>query len=438
MNTIGIEVADRLIALFDHLGVGRAHVAAQLPGDIAGLVAAHPERVGGIVLCAPLWLDAEPFAPAARRLMMIAGEYGPSEAATTRAWSRLPDANRLLIDNYEAVGWSDIIADCTALIASEVGSFLAKHPAEPPRANAAQGSHAGISYRIEGSGPALVLAPLFMASTQWDAAMPALTGKFTVIRLGGRHLGQVTALEHRVALPTYRAMFRAIVDALAPKPGESVLDVGCGTGSLSRLLAHWTGGANPITAVDISPYLLGEAAALAAEDGVGGAIQFTPGSAEALPFPDASFDAVFSVTVIEECDAERALAEMVRVTKPGGRVGVVVRASDLAPVWHMELPEEIRSRLTPPPESVAPRGLADRSLYRRMRRAGLEELAAFPFLLALDRPEGPIWRYLEEHALSQLDAPGRNAWITARDAAAGPDGLVIMANPVHCAVGRKG
>jgi ubiquinone/menaquinone biosynthesis C-methylase UbiE len=433
-----VNTADRLVALFDHLGVTRAHIAAQLPGDVAGLVAAHPERVGGIVLCAPLWLDAEPFAPVGGRVMMIAGEYGPSEAATTRAWSRLPEAGRLLLDNYEAVGWSDIVKDCAGVITPQMTGFLAKHPVKPPRAKAAAGSHAGISYRVEGSGPALVLAPLFMAPTQWDAAMPALTEKFTVIRLGGRHLGQVTALEHRISLPTYRAMFRAIVDLIAPEPGESVLDVGCGTGSLSRLLAQWTGGANPITAVDVSPYLLREAAALAAEDGLDGAIAFAPGSAEALPFPDASFDAVFAVTVLEECDAERALAEIVRVTKPGGRVGIAVRASDIQPVWHMDLPDQIRSRLSPPPESVGHNGVADKSLYRRMKRAGLGNLHAFPFLQALDRPEGPIWRYLEEHVLSLLDAEGRSAWIAARDAAAGPDGLLLMANPMHCAVGRKG
>jgi ubiquinone/menaquinone biosynthesis C-methylase UbiE len=276
-----------------------------------------------------------------------------------------------------------------------------------------------------------------MAPTQWDAALPALTEKFTVIRLGGRHLGQVTALEQRISLPTYRAMFRAIVDLMALQPGERVLDVGCGTGSLSRLLARWTGGANPITAVDISPYLLGEAEALAAEDGVGAAIAFTPGSAEALPFSDASFDAVFAVTVLEECDAERALAEIVRVTKSGGRVGIAVRAADMPPVWHMELPDDLRSRLSPPPESVGHKGVADKSLYRRMKQAGVKDLAAFPFLQALDRPEGPIWRYLEEHVLSLLDPQGRTAWIAARDDAAGPDGHLMMANPMHCAVGRK-
>ena len=53
---------------------------------------------------------------------------------------------------------------------------------------------------------------------------------------------------------------------------------------------------------------------------MGPRIRFLPGNAEALTFPDASFDAVFSVTVLEECDADRALAEMRRVLRPGGRL----------------------------------------------------------------------------------------------------------------------
>ncbi len=58
----------------------------------------------------------------------------------------------------------------------------------------------GISYP-RGQRPALVLAPLFMAPTQWDAAMPALAEKFTVIRLGGRHLGGNRNSEDRASMP---------------------------------------------------------------------------------------------------------------------------------------------------------------------------------------------------------------------------------------------
>src|SRR5204863_6688180 len=139
-----------------------------------------------------------------------------------------------------------------------------------------------------------------------------------------------------------------------------------------------------ITALDTSPFWLKEAEALAAEEGLAGAIRFVPGNAEALPFPDAAFGAVFSVTVIEECDADRAIAEMVRVAAPGGRIGIIVRALDLPQWWNLDLPEALRRKITPPPQSVAGNGVADASLYRRMRRAGLTDLVCFPFLVTLD------------------------------------------------------
>ena len=50
---------------------------------------------------------------------------------------------------------------------------------------------------------------------------------------------------------------------------------------------------------------------------------------------------------------------------------LVVRAVDMPQWWNLGLPEAIRSKVTIPPHSVAPRGVADRSLYRRMRDAGL-------------------------------------------------------------------
>src|SRR5205823_607021 len=135
-----------------------------------------------------------------------------------------------------------------------------------------------------------------------------------------------------------------------PRPGEAILDVGCGSGALDRQLAKWLGGSNPITAIDLNSYWLREAEALAAEEGLAGAIRFEPGNAEALPFPDVSFDAVFSVTVIEECDADRAIVEMTRVAKPGGRIGIVVRATDLPQWWNLDLPEPLRHKITTPPQ----------------------------------------------------------------------------------------
>ncbi len=71
-----------------------------------------------------------------------------------------------------------------------------------------------------------------------------------------------------------------------------------------------------------------------------------------------------------------------------------------------------------------------------MRRAGLADLRCFPFLVTLDRPAGPIWRYREDHVLSLLTAEELPVWQQAR-AKAEEDGLLLTAHALHCAVGRK-
>src|SRR6185369_17818375 len=111
--------------------------------------------------------------------------------------------------------------------------------------------------------------------------------------------------------------------------GEVILEVGCGSGVLARWFARQTDGANRILGVDISRYLLREAAALARKEGLAEAIAFQEGNAEALPFPDNSVDVAVACTVLEEGDADRMLAEMVRVTRPGGRVAVLGRSIDV-------------------------------------------------------------------------------------------------------------
>ncbi|HEY8872614.1 MAG TPA: hypothetical protein VIM52_06260, partial [Stellaceae bacterium] len=169
------------------------------------LAAAHPGRLGGIVLCAPVRPDPAPFREVADRLLMISGEYGPTFEVSVRAAGRLPGAQRQIIDNYEALGWSDVVHDCSAEIAGRMTGFLQRFTADAPPAPPSEGSHAGVTYRIEGSGPALLLLPFFLAPSQWAPAIPDLARHFTVVTLGGRHLGGIAALEDRARMPTYRA-----------------------------------------------------------------------------------------------------------------------------------------------------------------------------------------------------------------------------------------
>ena len=108
------------------------------------------------------------------------------------------------------------------------------------------------------------------------------------------------------------------INDLGLKPGMKVLDVACGTGNLSLPAARL--GAN-VTGVDIAPNLLEQARAKAAAEGLD--IKFDEGDAEALPYGDASFDAV--VTMYGAMFAPRpelVAAELKRVCKPGGLIAM--------------------------------------------------------------------------------------------------------------------
>ena len=107
-----------------------------------------------------------------------------------------------------------------------------------------------------------------------------------------------------------------VVDHLAPRPEEVVLDLGCGTGNAAMVAA--ARGARVI-GVDPSPRLLGIARATAAAAGLDA--EFILGSAASMPVPDGSVDAIGSVFgVIFAPDPTAAAAEIARVLRPGGRL----------------------------------------------------------------------------------------------------------------------
>ena len=130
----------------------------------------------------------------------------------------------------------------------------------------------------------------------------------------------------------HRAWKDALVTAVNPPRAApfAVLDIAGGTGDIAFRLIEAGGAGTQITICDINPEMLEVGRERAAMSGGNAPIAFAEGNAEALPFADNSFEVVMSVTVIEETDADRMLAEMVRVTKPGGRVAVISRALDLA------------------------------------------------------------------------------------------------------------
>jgi len=122
----------------------------------------------------------------------------------------------------------------------------------------------------------------------------------------------------------------------AIEPGETVLDLGCGSGIDSILAARQTGPAGRVLALDFLPEMLERTATAAAEAGLDN-VEPVEGDMEAIPLPDAGVDHVISNGVINLAPRKaRVLAECARVLRPAGRLTV----SDLT-VDDEELPPEI-------------------------------------------------------------------------------------------------
>lgn len=103
-------------------------------------------------------------------------------------------------------------------------------------------------------------------------------------------------------------------------PGMTVLEVGCGSGVYTRLMASRLQGEGRAVGVDVQPGLVEAATRHAQAEGWGQLIEYLVGDALALPFPDASFDLVFCNSLLWLLpDPARALSEMRRVLRPGGR-----------------------------------------------------------------------------------------------------------------------
>jgi SAM-dependent methyltransferase len=234
------------------------------------------------------------------------------------------------------------------------------------------------------------------------------------------------------------------VAAAGIRRGHRVLDVACGTGVLSRAAAATVGPDGGVTALDLDPGMLGVAARLAP------GISWHRGSAEQLPFPDATFDAVVSqFGLMFFPDRPRTLREMWRVLRPGGRMAVAVWASlEETPAYAAEV--ELVERLAGVPAAEvlrAPFVLGDRSRF-----GALFTEAGIP-LTSLTTTPG-TGRFPSIHAMVDSDLSGwlpvmgvrLDPAVIARVLAEAesvfrpylmPDGTVRFDSPAHIAVATR-
>jgi ubiquinone/menaquinone biosynthesis C-methylase UbiE len=137
-------------------------------------------------------------------------------------------------------------------------------------------------------------------------------------RDGLRDMAQM--IEQRGQAPEEIAARQTYLDLLQLASGQRVLDVGCGTGVVTRALAQRVQPHGTVIGLDPRPEFLELAAELTSDNST----EFRQGDALALPFDAHSFDAVVCITVLEHMPSpELAINELVRVTRTGGRVGVL-------------------------------------------------------------------------------------------------------------------
>ena len=161
----------------------------------------------------------------------------------------------------------------------------------------------------------------------------------------------------------------ALLDAAGIKPGSRVLDVGCGTGSVTRAAARRATSGTAL-GVDLSAAMLAVARDRAARAGLAN-IAFARADAQVHPFPDGGFDVVLSRTGASFFgDPHAAYANLARATAPGGRLALVTWQTLPHNEWIAAIGAALLGRPlpTPPAGAPGPFGVAEPAFVTELRR----------------------------------------------------------------------
>jgi arsenite methyltransferase len=184
-----------------------------------------------------------------------------------------------------------------------------------------------------------------------------------------RFLADMARLQRLVAQTHDMSVRRsAVVQALNLRPGERILEAGCGGGAYTYETARFVGPAGRVCAIDVSPDQIAAASERCRDVPW---VECRVADVTALPFADGEFDAAFAVQVLEYVpELDDALREIGRVLRPGGRA-VILSTNWSSLVWHSDHPQRMtrvldawteHAYLSDLPAVVGP----------RLRRAGLE------------------------------------------------------------------
>ena len=202
---------------------------------------------------------------------------------------------------------------------------------------------------------------------------------------------------------------RELVEAVDVRPGSRVLDVATGTGHVAIEAAR---SFCEVTGIDYVPALIEVARRRAQAEDL--SIDFQVGDAEALAFDDDTFDAVLSaIGVMFTADHPRAAGELVRVARPGGRIGL---ASWTPTGFVGQMLKTVGAHVTPPPAAKPATRWGSEDVVRELLGDGVRDVSAQSrtvrqrFLSAEHFADFFLTHYGPTHmAASKLDDAGRSA-----------------------------
>jgi len=157
-------------------------------------------------------------------------------------------------------------------------------------------------------------------------------------RIGVRFSGRFLELARRHMWPD--EFVPLLLGYLDIKPGQRIVDVGCGTGHMTRLLARGLRGRGKIVGIDRNEQLLRQGRKLAREAGLHGLVSFRVDDATRMKLESNFADRVVCQTVMWTMrDPRLALREMIRICKPGGIVGTVEASTDSINIFYPDDPQ---------------------------------------------------------------------------------------------------
>lgn len=228
---------------------------------------------------------------------------------------------------------------------------------------------------------------------------------------------QAHLLELRGRGEDQAAIREAYLDLLGVALGEDVLDLGCGTGVVDRAAARRVGPNGRVVALDPSEVMLAVGREIAEREGLLDRMEFRTGDARELPFPEAAFDVVLAITALSHAtDAERALQELLREARPGGRIGIfdIDNAS-----WIIAHPDRDLTRRIGVVASMIPTdGWLGRRLPGLLEAAGVEDVRVRAFTPIERDPSGFYARQAENWAATAaasgaISQEERESWVAA-------------------------